>query len=702
MSGYTPSSQLANRTKVPTDERTIRSAHVLSRADMQFAGNSHTLGAIRLRKEQWRARSGPYAGLSEGARQKFEQSRDFRVNGPPAVHNQDAVPIMDWQKDRNAEGWAYDPEHHILHRWGLDKHMKKAASLTEAIAGTINRSDFDRFEQEFQDPTVAELLPKTACVMESLSRLTHPRNVSGEAKLASAQAFSARNQFDVVQVRPQGYGYVIKWAAAPEGVQPQEQQVSVPEAQQAVPQEMLNAADQQGVATVTNVEAQPDPMEEQITPAETFGMYKVYEAGTGNQLVGFVIPGLFDPRTGQQTSQSLFTNGGQFALQQGISGVLVAVSHNLPEGPSEPRGMGVFYKTDGKSIVATIPFNVMTKVTVEGQSYYSAQSPEGMEVQITPSEGLRRPVAVNPSEIAIPSDFVWLPLNNEMQLEGQQEAPADPAASWGAVGQQQQDPQQQQQQEEEAPQQGSGQEKAKAAAEKKPTEKKTEKVTVTEKKGQVRLMNAADSDIMAHAKIAAAPSMVEIRAWRNDQGPGGGCDLSGPVFEKVGSGTHSWADGIFWLAAAGMPQNLSVELIKQAASTGQAVRMYGLRPLKQHSPELKEATASAIAKLAGVKLPPRHCLLREAVAIGMDKEARALVGVGTVDNLLALNFINPENVGTFVEYLPDLEDTASKLASLVFATQVGLQGISKTAAIRAMTSLEEIITGLKSLQSYSL
>jgi hypothetical protein len=448
---------------------------------------------------------------------------------------------------------------------------EKRASLCSAISGTVNKSDFERFEAEMADPVVAELLPKTASVM-----------------------------------------------------------VSVPEAQQAVPQEMLDTADQQGVATVTNVEAQPDPMVEQPQPVQQFGMYKVWEAGTGNQIVGFVIPELLDPRTGQSVPNQLFINGGQFALQPSISGVLVAVSHNLPEGPPEPRGMGIFYKTDGKTIVATIPFNVMTKVTVEGREYYSAQTTEGLEVQITPSEGLQRPLAVSPKEIAIPQEFMWLPLNNEVQLEG-----------------------------------GGG-------------------------------------DVMGPAKQAAAPSMIEIRAWRNERGPGGGCDLSGPVFSKLGSGTHDWVDGIFWLAAAGMPQNLSIACLEKAASSGQPVRLYGLRALDPVDHTLKHAAAEAVAKLASIKLPQRANLLREAIAIGHDKEARALVGVDTVDNLLALNFINPENVETFVDYIPELEETASKLASLVFATQVGLQGIPKTAAIRAMNSLEDILTGLKSLKSYSL
>ena len=361
-------------------------------------------------------------------------------------------------------------------------------------------------------------------------------------------------------------------------------------------------------------------------------MYKVYEAGTGTQITGYVIPSLFDPRQGGPTPQMLFTNGGQFALQGGIVGDLVAVSHNLPMQEGEPRGLGIFYRTDGRTLTATIPFQIITKMTVQGQSYYAAQTMDGLEVQITPSEGLRMPVAVSPKEIAIPAEFTWLPLNNQIQLEGD-----------------------------------------------------------------------AGAGVMAQAKTAAAPTMVEIRAWRNEKGPGGGCHLSGPVFDKVGAVDCDWVDGAFWLACAGMPQNVTEGVFDKAASTGEPLRLYGLRPLSpeplvEGPTEAEKHAAAEYAKL----IPQPVDMLREALVIGHDKEARTLVGVDSIDNLLSLNFINEENVGTFVDYLPELEDSASKLAELVFASQMGLQGVSKTAAARAMKSLDTVIQGLKSLKTYSM
>ena len=78
------------------------------------------------------------------------------------------------------------------------------------------------------------------------------------------------------------------------------------------------------------------------------------------------------------------------------------------------------------------------------------------------------------------------------------------------------------------------------------------------------------------------------------------------------------------------------------------------------------------------------------------------MGVDSLDTLLSIGLINPENVQDFVDELPTLEETQSKLAGLVFATQLGMGSVPKTAAVRAMTALEDVIMGLKSLKTYQL
>jgi len=499
----------------------------------------------------------------------------------------------------------------------------KTTTLCSAISGTINHSDFARFEQEFASPDVRRMIEKNASVMEVLHRLTDspiiPHTVM--AKRASSRFVPGT---DVVQVRPSGYGYAIKVSAAPDGMAPQEMQVSAQQAQQALPPEMLQAADQQGAATVTGVQAEPDPMAEQMAPVTAFGIYKVTNAETGKQMIGYVIPNLFDPVQGAPTGVALFTNGTAYAVQPGITGSLVGVNHNLPipENP-DVRGLGVFVKTNGKAIMCTMPYNIVTKVQVEGNGYFAAQDMQGNDIRIIPSQGLTRPVASSTTDIAIPADFKFMPLENPVQL-------------------------------------------------------------------------AAGNELMKAAQANAYETMAEIRAWE------GGCRLSGPVFEKVGSGEHDWVDGVFWLAAAGMPQNLSAACLEKAASSGKPIRMFGLQPLSTREELYQEALKEAAVDMLETEIPQRVNLLKEISAITFDKRASALVDTASVDAVLALNFLNPENVETFIEFLPQLEEASTKLASVVLAAQIGLQSIPKTAAVRAMFALEDVISGLKSLKTYQV
>lgn len=499
------------------------------------------------------------------------------------------------------------------------------SSLCSAISSTINSEDFERFNVSFEDYDTRRMVEKSAHVQSVLHALTSTPSMSGaELRNASIQATKTAG-YDVIQIRPSGYGYLIKTSAAPQDMAPQEQQVSAEEAQASgVPPEAMQAADQQGAATMTQVQAAPDPMVEQPQPATSFGMYKVTNAQNGRQMVGFVIPGLFDPMSGQPTQMSLFTTGNSYSVQPQIMGVLTGISFNLPES-NPPRGMGVFYKTDGKSLMATIPYNIVSEVTVEGRTYYSVQTQEGMQLQIVMSEGLQRPVASSQTEIAMPADFKFLPLDNPVQLAG-------------------------------------------------------------------------GENMMKAAQAEAWHTMAEIRAWE------GGVKLSGPVFEKLGSGEHDWADGLFWLAASGLTQNLAMPMLEKAAHSGEVVRLFGLQPLSSREEWLGDTAkeASFDMQIWNKVLPKKTNLLKEAAAITMDKEASAMIGVATVDSILALNFLSPDNVAMYAESIPQLKESAEKLADLVLACQLGLQSVPKTAAVRAMFAIESVVDGLMALKEYRL
>jgi len=78
------------------------------------------------------------------------------------------------------------------------------------------------------------------------------------------------------------------------------------------------------------------------------------------------------------------------------------------------------------------------------------------------------------------------------------------------------------------------------------------------------------------------------------------------------------------------------------------------------------------------------------------------VSAKTVDAVLSLNFINRENIDTFLDNLPQLEDAASKLAELNLAVDLGLSGIPGNVVTRAMSSLETVIDRLNGLKQHEV
>jgi hypothetical protein len=69
----------------------------------------------------------------------------------------------------------------------------------------------------------------------------------------------------------------------------------------------------------------------------------------------------------------------------------------------------------------------------------------------------------------------------------------------------------------------------------------------------------------------------------------------------------------------------------------------------------------------------------------------------TVDSMLALNFITPENIQIFASYLPTLKDSASHLAALLVAVRMGLENIDEYAVKQSMTMLDQVITKLEDM-----
>jgi len=147
-------------------------------------------------------------------------------------------------------------------------------------------------------------------------------------------------------------------------------------------------------------------------------------------------------------------------------------------------------------------------------------------------------------------------------------------------------------------------------------------------------------------------------------------------------------EAMFLLAGLGTHQGYGAEKLAHAVFLEQPVRIQTGRELELKSELVKQAQDKAAEFLQSFpKLKTPHLL----------KEAANFPDPTIIDTVLSLGFVNPENILTFVSYLPDLESAQNKLCELLMATRLGLQNISQPSLERAVRSLEETIEGLKIL-----
>lgn len=164
----------------------------------------------------------------------------------------------------------------------------------------------------------------------------------------------------------------------------------------------------------------------------------------------------------------------------------------------------------------------------------------------------------------------------------------------------------------------------------------------------------------------------------------GGCGL-----EKISADLRHDLDYVsaeFLLGVLGVDGGTAKVKLSEARRRGH-VKLSGLKSITLFTERYADAEKTASALMD--EIPDlRRDLIKEAAS--MDDE-------GTVNNLLALNFINPENLATFVSYIPELEATSEKLSEMLMYSYLGMQELPEGAIERSMKNLEEVLSGLKSV-----
>ena len=184
------------------------------------------------------------------------------------------------------------------------------------------------------------------------------------------------------------------------------------------------------------------------------------------------------------------------------------------------------------------------------------------------------------------------------------------------------------------------------------------------------------------------------------------------ALEIIGNGTYDVKGGDvalhdlderqaeFNLTALGAPD--PPRLLKAANVLG-SVRLYGTPPVdgSQQVMEKVGMMEKHARKVCDSWRPDSSDLINAAAWMLAEPSMEKIgnIPVDTVDNVLSLGFIRPENTKTYVDSLGDLEDTVAKLASLVLASQLGYSEIPTEDAINAMEGMERVVKGLRKLKA---
>jgi len=146
-------------------------------------------------------------------------------------------------------------------------------------------------------------------------------------------------------------------------------------------------------------------------------------------------------------------------------------------------------------------------------------------------------------------------------------------------------------------------------------------------------------------------------------------------------------DAMFLLAGLGVDQGYGTTKLAHAISAAGPVTVQ-----TKHSINTAEALHKEASKRAADRLKELPVL-----RVSLVKEAAVLTDPSAVDTVLSLGFINPENLVTFVSYLPIIEETQSRLCNLLIAARLGLQDIPVSALERTVRSVEDVLEGLRTL-----
>jgi len=293
--------------------------------------------------------------------------------------------------------------------------MLEYVPILPQLQGQVRHDHVERLKTACLDPSVRAQLTNgdegVRAAFESGMNLVP----SDRIKVASVVKDSIRP--NVVQLRALPDGRVMVKRANTDMYLQQEESVSMGTAQDMAGEEDMGAM-LEGDGTLTASPNAPvkETMEaEEVKVADAFGLYKVQDTN-GNTMIGWVFPQLMSMDM-QPMPLSLFTNGSQYAVQEGVAGIMAGKSTDLPKGA--PQGYGCLYYIDHGTAKAFVPMTIKTTMRgPDGRIRFVAEDDMGQPCNFYFSDAMKTVAKVGQEDYCVPSQVNWMPLRGQTELVG--------------------------------------------------------------------------------------------------------------------------------------------------------------------------------------------------------------------------------------------------------------------------------------------
>lgn len=147
---------------------------------------------------------------------------------------------------------------------------------------------------------------------------------------------------------------------------------------------------------------------------------------------------------------------------------------------------------------------------------------------------------------------------------------------------------------------------------------------------------------------------------------------------------------VYNLSILGVHPSFCKEKLAETHASSRWVEIDGVRPITLASEKYHQAKTAAAKFIS--RIPDVKSL--------MLKEAATLDDPLSVDKVLSIGFLNPENISVFISYLPEFEHTLQKLSELLVASRLGLQTVDTGSLERIVKHLDKVIGGLREMSQH--